>query len=83
MDIGAYERETSSLHPADINGDQTISQSEFDNYNAAWRTNQLWTVAPEVIPVDFVTRAGFLLHKGGTYKNIGVGKPQTWVPLND
>jgi hypothetical protein len=83
VDIGAYERETSSLHPADINGDQTISQTEFDNYNAAWRTNELWTVAPEVIPVDFVTRAGFLLQKGGTYKNIGVGKPQTWVPLND
>jgi len=83
VDIGAYERETSSLHPADINGDQTISQTEFDNYNAAWRTNELWTVAPEVIPVDFVTRAGFLLQKGGTYKNIGVGQPQTWVPLND
>ena len=83
VDIGAYERETSSLHPADINGDQTISQTEFDNYNAAWRTNELWTVAPEVIPVDFVTRAGFLLQKGGTYKNIGVGKPQTWVPVND
>ncbi len=83
VDIGAYERETSSLHPADINGDQAISQSEFDNYNAAWRTNEMWTVAPEVIPVDFVTRAGFLLQKGGTYNNIGVGKPQTWVPIND
>ena len=83
VDIGAYERETSNLHPADINGDQTISQAEFDNYNAAWRANELWTIAPEVIPVDFVTRAGYLLQKGGTYENIGVGKPQTWVPLSD
>ena len=30
-----------------------------------------------------MTRAGFLLHKGGTYKNIGVGKPQTWIPVSD
>ena len=83
VDIGAYERSTTALHPADTNGDNSISQEEFDAYNLAWRENDKWTSPPEVIPVDFVTRAGFLRQKGGTYKNIGVGKPQTWVPVND
>jgi hypothetical protein len=83
VDIGAYERSTSALHPADTNGDNAISQSEFDAYNVAWRTNESWPAGPELIPVDFVTRAGYLLQKGGAYKNIGVGKPATWVPVNE
>ena len=83
VDIGAYERATTALHPADTNGDNAISQEEFDAYNLAWRGNDKWTSSTEVIPVDFVTRAGYLLQNGGAYKNIGVGKPRTWVPLND
>jgi hypothetical protein len=71
------------LHPADTNGDSSISREEFDAYNEAWRTNEAWPTAPQTISVDFVTRAGYLLNKGGTYNNIGVGKPQTWVPIND
>jgi len=83
VDIGAYERSTAALHPADTNGDQSISQVEFDSYNSAWRTSEAWPAAPAVIPVDFVTRAGFLLQKGEDYKNIGVGKPATWVPVDE
>ncbi|MDG1114009.1 MAG: right-handed parallel beta-helix repeat-containing protein, partial [Pseudomonadales bacterium] len=83
VDIGAYERFTGALHPADTNGDQSISQVEFDTYNAAWRTNEAWPTLPSIIPVDFVTRAGYLLQKGGAYKNIGVGKPATWVPEDE
>jgi hypothetical protein len=83
VDIGAFERYTGSLHPADTNGDGAISQNEFEEYNAAWRTNETWPTAPEAIPVDFVTRAGYLLQKGGAYKNIGVGKPATWVPIDE
>jgi len=83
LDIGAFERSAAALHPADTNGDSSISSAEFEAYNSAWRNNELWSVAPETIPVDFVTRAGYLLQKGGSYKNIGVGKPATWVPVND
>jgi len=83
VDIGAYERSTTALHPADSNGDQSISQAEFDAYNTAWRMNDTWPTAPSIIPIDFVTRAGYLLQKGGAYKDIGVGKPATWVPLAD
>lgn len=83
IDIGAFERSAAALHPADTNGDNSISSAEFEAYNSAWRNNEIWSVAPETIPVDFVTRAGYLLQKGGSYKNIGVGKPATWVPANE
>ena len=83
VDIGAYERNTTGLHPADTNGDSSISSEEFGAYNTAWRTNETWPTSPSIIPVDYVTRAGYLLQKGGAYENIGVGKPATWMPLND
>jgi len=83
VDIGAYERSTTALHPADTNSNSSISQDEFEAYNAAWRTNEAWPTAPAAIPVDFLTRAGYLLQKGGAYKNIGVGKPATWVPVDE
>ena len=83
IDIGAYERSIAALHPADTDNNSSISQSEFDAYNAAWRINEDWPSEPTRIPVDFVTRAGYLLQKGGAYKNIGVGKPATWVPARE
>mgnify|MGYP005638622975 CR=1 FL=1 len=83
VDIGAYERSTTALHPADSNGDGSISLDEFNAYNEAWRENVTWPAAPSQIPVDFVTRAGYLLQKGGSYHNIGVGKPATWVPADE
>jgi hypothetical protein len=83
VDIGAYERSTAALHPADTNGDSSISREEFDAYNNAWRANEMWPNPPASIEADYVTRAGYLLQKGGAYKNIGVGKPVTWVPLNE
>ena len=83
VDIGAYERATEALHPADTNRDNAISQEEFDAYNAAWRSNESWPNPPASIEADYVTRAGYLVQKGGAYKNIGVGKPLTWVPVNE
>ena len=68
VDIGAYERNTTDLHPADTNGDSVISSAEFEAYNTAWRANDVWPTAPSIITADFVTRAGFLLQKGGAYK---------------
>jgi hypothetical protein len=83
VDIGAYERNTAGLHPADSNGDSIISSAEFEAYNTAWRANDTWPTEPKSITADFVTRAGYLLQRGGEYKNIGVGKPATWVPVNE
>ena len=77
------EIKSAGYHPADTNGDSAISQEEFDAYNAAWRTNAPWPNPPASIEADYVTRAGYLLQKGGAYKNIGVGKPVTWVPIDE
>jgi len=82
VDIGAYERTTAALHPADLNENWIIEQTEFDNYNDAWRNNSTWGVDPNPIPIDFVSRAGYLLQSGGGYHNIGVGKPACWVSNN-
>jgi len=71
------------LHPADTNSDSSISREEFDAYNNAWRATETWPNPPASTEADFVTRAGYLLQKGGAYKNIGVGKPVTWVPVNE
>jgi hypothetical protein len=83
VDIGAYERNTAPLHPADTNEDSIITLDEFNAYNTAWRANDTWPTPPNEIPIDYVTRAGYLLQKGGEYKNIGVGKPLTWVPVSE
>ena len=83
VDVGAHERFTGTFHPADTDGNSSISRAEFEEYNAAWRLNEPWPNPPVIIDADYVTRAGYLLQKGGDYKNIGVGKPQTWVPVNE
>lgn len=78
VDIGAYERNTTAFHPADLNENWVIESEEFTNYNNAWRANTEWSKEPASIPMDYVTRAGYLLQKGGSYKNTGVGRPGTW-----
>ena len=35
VDIGAFERSITALHPADTSGDSVISSSEFEAYNSA------------------------------------------------
>jgi len=49
VDIGAYERSTTALHPADINGDWILEQTELTAYNEAWRTNTAWSNDPSEI----------------------------------
>lgn len=54
-----------ALHPADNNpADNRISVDELTAYGAAWRRGTSWPVAPNPIPINYVTRAG-LLWKGG------------------
>ncbi len=78
VDLGAYEHSTGDYHPADTSpADWVISAAEFTAYGTSWKT----TGSP--VPIDYVTRAGYLLQNGapaGAYKNIGGGKPLCWVP---
>jgi hypothetical protein len=55
-------------HPADINpADNSMAISEVTTYAAVWKKGQLWSVAPIVIPINYVTRAGALWAGGEAY----------------
>ena len=77
-DIGAYEFSNATTHPADIDNNWTIDASEFQTYNTHWKTGQLWN--DTLIPINYVTIAGWIYKKGQQYGNTGAGKPQCWVP---
>jgi len=80
VDIGAYEQCTTDPHPADSNANWVIEAGEFGAYAAAWTNRVAWPSGPNPIPMDYVTRAGYLLENGGTYHNEGGGKPRNWKP---
>jgi len=82
VDIGAYEHSTTARHPADTNQNGNLESDEFNAYNTAWRNETPWSSGPNPIPMDYVTRAGFLTQSGGTYHNTGSGRPGCWVPGN-
>ncbi|ETR66011.1 MAG: hypothetical protein OMM_13374, partial [Candidatus Magnetoglobus multicellularis str. Araruama] len=67
-------------HPADINQNNVIEQSEFDTYNQAWRSDTIWSSTGESVPTNFLTRAGHLLLNGGKYHDSGGDIPMCWVP---
>lgn len=56
------------LHPADNSpANNRISIGEVTAYGAAWRNGTTWPVAPDPIPIDYVTRAGALWKSGEAY----------------
>jgi len=63
-----HENSTTAKHPADTNNNWTLEVSEFNAYNTAWQNSTAWTTAPSPIPMDYVTRAGFLYKSGGSYQ---------------
>jgi len=78
IDIGAYEYNTKAMHPADTNKDWSIDESEFSTYNNSWRNRINWD--NKLIPIDYMTRAGFIIESGETYHNNGAGRPTCWTP---
>jgi hypothetical protein len=80
VDMGCYEFNTAATHPADTNAGFVITAAEFNAYAAAWKSGQLWSNAPPVIPADYLTRAGYLMTNGGTYHNDGSARPVNWKP---
>ena len=80
VDLGCYEFSNTAFHPADVNGDWVISDAEYTAYAAAWKNDQPWATAPNPIPADYVTRAGYLKQSGGTYHNDGSARPICWKP---
>lgn len=69
-------------HPADSSPtDLQITTAELAAYAAAWQNGSPWPTAPNPIEVSFVTRAGFLVQRGGTYTvNPLAPLPLAWIP---
>ena len=81
VDIGAYEHDNSDTHPADADSNWTLSAAELTAYSAAWTNGSDWASGPVTIPIEYVTRAGYLKENGGAYQNSGGGKPLNWTPV--
>lgn len=71
------------FHPAEtLAPGWTLASNEVAAYAAAWRQGQTWSLPPNPIPVDYVTRAGFLWRQGEGYQyaaNVPTA-PLWWVP---
>lgn len=70
------------LHPADQNpANARITIGEATAYGTAWRSGNAWSIAPENIPIDYVTRAGLLWRAGETYRfdSEAAGAPLWWI----
>jgi hypothetical protein len=78
VDLGCYEFNTNVFHPADLAGSWRITSSDFTAYAAAWKSGQTWTNAPNPIPANYLTRAGYLMTNGGAYYNDGSARPVNW-----
>jgi hypothetical protein len=69
--------------PADVNpANQRMSIEEVTAYGAAWRQGATWPEQPQVIPIDYVTRAAALWRAGECYRVdfLITNEPLWWVP---
>ena len=66
-------------HPADTNNDWRLTINEVTSYGAAWKQGQTWQNPPNPIPIDYMTRAGYLWKNGEVYHDNGATKPEGWV----
>lgn len=80
VDLGSFELANTGPHPADTNANWVIAEGEFTGYEAAWLNDLSWTNPPNPVPIDYVTRAGYLVESGGVYTNDGGSKPVCWKP---
>jgi hypothetical protein len=56
-----------TYHPADTSSNWRIDINEATAYGAAWKRGDTWSRAPNPIPIDYVTNAGFLWKSGEAY----------------
>lgn len=57
---------------------------ELTTYGSAWKSGAIWSIAPSVIPMDYVIRAAALWKKGEAYQvDFTAGTfPLCWVNTN-
>jgi len=68
-------------HPADMSPmDFVMTDNEVTAYGAAWRRGNTWSIAPNPIPIGYVTRAVAIWKGGETYKfDPAIPCPGCWV----
>src|SRR6185503_15880499 len=66
------------LAPSDYN----LRLGEVTAYAAAWKSGETWPVAPNSVPISYVTRAGMIWRQGEEYHFDPTinGPPLWWVP---
>jgi hypothetical protein len=71
---------TALPHPADLDVNFRMVIGEVTAYGAAWKTGATWPVAPNPIPIDYLTRAGYLWKQGEVYHYDAIPTPPLcWV----
>jgi hypothetical protein len=72
--------EVALTHPADSNADGQLVVNEVTAYGSAWKNGKDWPLAPNPIPIGYVTRAGALWRWGECYRYDGSQLPPLcWV----
>ncbi|MDB6027346.1 MAG: large protein, partial [Verrucomicrobiales bacterium] len=68
-------------HPADLNPTNFfIETSELDAYTLAWKRCEKWPVSPSPVPINYLTRAAYIVQGGGPYA-ISTNSPSPLPPL--
>ena len=71
---------TALPHPADQDVNFSMVINEVTAYGAAWKTGATWPAAPNPIPIDYLTRAGYLWKQGEVYHYEATATaPLCWV----
>ncbi|MFN7138952.1 MAG: Ig-like domain-containing protein [Limisphaerales bacterium] len=85
--LGAAAMVSAPSHPADNEAaDWTMTAKEVEAYGLAWLRCERWPKGPNPIPVNYATRAGFLLESGQTYTvsthSPTPVPPMLWIPTS-
>lgn len=66
--IGGRQIAIGPVHPADLAPwDGRLGIGEMTTYASVWRRGGSWSVAPTTIPIEYMTRAGYLWRRGEQY----------------
>ncbi len=71
-------------HPADLDKNYTLTSEECNLYYSSWLAGEPWKNNPSEIPIEYVTRTGYLLNFGGTYtQDTSIPNPPLyWIPVS-
>jgi hypothetical protein len=68
-------------HPADSDENWSASISEVTAYGACWRSGCDWPMPPSPVPVEALTRIGYLWRQGESYRyEPTLAYPDCWQP---